>query len=302
MGASGGLHPRWRKLKEPYKAVLVEPDPREYSSLSSSLPKNFILVNNVLHDKKENINLNLCRKQMCSSVFDFNVERLEKYPHSQRFDVIEKKSFPADTLDNSLLDKVEYVDFIKIDAEGSELSILKGATNVLENAIGLEIETTFLDTKKGQPLFREVDGFVSSKNFQLIDIRCDFWKRNVTVKPNNKKGQVIFCDALYFREPECFFSAERVIDCKKLLRVLVVYLSYGYCDFAEVLIKLALDHKVITSEKHKELYRLIVKRSNPLLPEFKGKRVICFALYKLLGMFGKNWWGAGGGRQLGNSI
>ena len=118
----------------------------------------------------------------------------------------------TDTMDGQLKKAgLDEVDFIKIDTQGYELSILEGAKRTLENVIGLEIEVEFLPIYKDQPLFHEVNQFITSRGFELFDLKRYYWRRNNT---NNygadKKGQIIFGDALYFRTPECICSEHNV--------------------------------------------------------------------------------------------
>ena len=49
---------------------------------------------------------------------------------------------------------------MKIDTQGSEYEILKGGNNVINNAIGFEIEIEFKEMYLNQPLFNEVNQFL----------------------------------------------------------------------------------------------------------------------------------------------
>ena len=50
---------------------------------------------------------------------------------------------------------------MKLDAEGSEYEILKGGNNVISNAVGFEIDIAFKELRLNQPLFNEVNHFMS---------------------------------------------------------------------------------------------------------------------------------------------
>ena len=104
---------------------------------------------------------------------------------------------------NNLLEKEMFkeIDYMKIDTQGSELEILKGSTNFLDGIIGLEVEVEFVEIYKGQPLFPEVNEFIQSHGFSLIDMKRTFWKRRVR-DAGDGKGQIIFADVLYFKQPE----------------------------------------------------------------------------------------------------
>ena len=60
-------------------------------------------------------------------------------------------------------------DFMKIDVEGAELDVLKGANKCLRNILGVEIESCFFQLRKNQPLVNDVIKFLSNEDFEFID-------------------------------------------------------------------------------------------------------------------------------------
>jgi Methyltransferase FkbM domain len=55
---------------------------------------------------------------------------------------------------------INNVDAIKLDTQGSELDILRGATHVLPTVSLIDIEVEFNELYDGQPLFCDVDRFL----------------------------------------------------------------------------------------------------------------------------------------------
>ena len=178
IGASGGIDPRWGKTTEFYTGILFEPDPREFNALKKNSDNNLIVLNSALGDSKKNVEFHLCKKQMVSSIYPPNFNLLNKFPEAERFNVEKIIHLNTDTLDNQLMKEgINEVDFIKIDTQGYELSILKGGSACIENVIGLEVEVEFEPMYIGQPLFSEVDSYVKNKGFILFDLKRYFWKR-----------------------------------------------------------------------------------------------------------------------------
>ena len=63
-------------------------------------------------------------------------------------------------------------DLIKIDVQGAEIDILKGAsTKQLGRCFAIEIEVSFLDTYKGAPTFGDVNKFLAEKGFIIHGMR-----------------------------------------------------------------------------------------------------------------------------------
>jgi len=95
-------------------------------------------------------------------------------------------------------------DFIKLDTEGCELDVLMGAEETLRNVIGLSVETEFTPLHIGQPLFRDVDLFISSHGFKLFDLTSYLFGRKTMMPPESvdesRWGQAIVGQALYLRD------------------------------------------------------------------------------------------------------
>ena len=236
IGASGGIDPRWSKTTECYKGILFEPDPREFDALKKNSDNNLIVINSALSDSNKEIEFHLCKKQQVSSVYPPNFNFLDKFTDSERFNVEKIIHLNADTLDNQLKKEgINEVDFIKIDTQGYELSILKGCSSCIENVVGLEVEVEFEPLYIGQPLFSEIDNYVKENGFTLVDLKKYYWKRKNNKNTGNRKGQIIFGDALYFKSPEQILSSSNISQ-EKIIRTIYVYLSYGYLDLSQVLL------------------------------------------------------------------
>lgn len=93
------------------------------------------------------------------------------------------------TLD-SILDKV--FDLIKIDTQGSELDILKGASKTIKNCKGIILEVSMVEYNQGSPLQDEVYKFMEDIGFIPADIL------NKIYHPEN--GQHIQSDVLFINK------------------------------------------------------------------------------------------------------
>lgn len=300
VGASGGIHSRWSKATSHYNAVLFEPDQREYEALKStgSGKENLIILNSALSDSVRQIDFNLCRKQQVSSVYLPNFSFLNKFPDPERFEVIKTVKIQADTLDNQLQkNNVTEVDFIKIDTEGYELSILKGASSSLENAIGLELEVEFVPLRENQPLFKDVDDFVRKAGFELFDIKRYFWKRKIGGDYGRRKGQLVFADTLYLKTPENLLLTGK-LPSNKIIKSICVYLVFGYLDLAAELFHNT--KAVIPGEVADSIAVILSKFKDTTLPEFRGKGRLQNLFQKMTNILSSNGPYSGTDSVLGN--
>jgi len=65
-------------------------------------------------------------------------------------------------------------DLLKLDVQGYELEILKGAERALASAETVLMEVNFIDIHSGAPLFHEVVQFMAEHEFRLYDIGTFF--------------------------------------------------------------------------------------------------------------------------------
>ena len=159
------MQPRANNFIEVLNPIFIEPDTSAFSQLEE---KGYNAINCALWSEEKEKTFRITKKQQTSSIYAPNYELLNKYKDSERFDIKEEVKINCTTLDN-IIDKSNEVFFMKLDAEGSEYEILKGGNNVISNAVGFEIEIAFKELRLNQPLFYEVNQFLESNNFILID-------------------------------------------------------------------------------------------------------------------------------------
>jgi len=162
IGASGGIQTNWKPAQKYLRIIGFEPDQREFINLSKRNNDKIRYINSALYKEKTSVQLHMASKQQCSSILEPNRSFIEKFSGAERFDVVEKVTIEADTLDRQFeQNQVGDVDFLKVDAEGAELYILQGAVQTIRDKLtGLEIEVGFNELRKNQPLFSEVDSFL----------------------------------------------------------------------------------------------------------------------------------------------
>ena len=125
----GGLEPEWSWLKDEslLKSFGFEPDEREFAKLSSD--DRTVFHPCALSDKPGRApELYVARELGKASLFKPNVELLRRFPTPERFETVRAINLPSDRV-HTLDEIVPAADFIKLDTQGSELSILQGGEN-----------------------------------------------------------------------------------------------------------------------------------------------------------------------------
>ena len=307
VGASGGPQSRWKDADCKSLIILFEPDPRECEKLQKQLGDQYIVRNVALSERQGKFEFHMYRDQLASSVYRPDLDLLSRYYIDRtsgdfvddrcenlrtldidKFDILKSIILTTDTLDNQLsVVNLMDVDFIKLDVQGHELPILKGSQATLSNTVGVEIEVEFLPLYKGQSIFHEVDAFLTSCGFELYDLKRTFRNRCGKKIYGDRKGQLLWADALYLRSPERLLQ-EIEISPHKVMRSAQIYLAYHYPDLASTLSDLAAVGSLINSCEAKELNKLLaeyeVQQMN-ILPKFPGKRrlrALCLRLAEML--------------------
>jgi len=190
-------------------------------------------------------------------------------------------------LDNQLLkNNIKELDFMKVDVQGSELKVLNGSINSLKGIIGLEIECEISEIYSNQPLFSDILQFLNSKEFHLFDLKRYYWKRKNAIAKNHKKGQLIFVDALFFKQPEILII-EFHNNYLKLLKAYYLYLFYGYSDLAKIILNHLSEKNLINDKIVKDLSNNIdyIDSIGFVVPNFPGKKFLKRIFNKLSLLF-----------------
>lgn len=124
-------------------------------------------------------------------------------------------------------------DMIKLDTQGTELDVLRGAETCLKTCSLVEAEVEFCQMYQGQPLFHEVMAFMLDHGFELLHLNRVFGQRRAF--RGFSRAQLTFGDALFVRRDECLES----FDKPRLMRLALLLINYGYLDRAHDLLESA---------------------------------------------------------------
>lgn len=245
IGAMGGIPHKWNCMKDAMRVIAFEPDPREFGSLENA--DRIKYLNYALYSRSADLKYNITKGAGKSSLLKPNLDLLSQYEDEDRFRVVQEYVIPAAKVKNldSLCEEkcIEDADFIKLDTQGSELSILQGGRGILIPEIfGAQIEVEFIDIYEKQPLFRDVDQFMDDCGFSLMDLRRQYWKRK-DYHDYRGKGQLVFGDALYFKKLGVLSKELLGLECQsygkcKVLKSILICLIYKMYDYAVALAKI----------------------------------------------------------------
>ena len=199
IGAAGKIKDNWQIFEPILDYIGVEPNDKSYQEIKSKKNdcNNYEIKNVGLWNKNEKLEINILKKKTNSSVYEPNFNLLKNFPDSERFKIVEKEKITLSPIDSL---NINNIDFVKIDTQGSELKILEGGENTFDEVLGFEIEVSFIEIYKNQPLFLDICKYLNNKNFEFINFsEMISWKRE-----NNDvgKSQLAFADAIFLKPIE----------------------------------------------------------------------------------------------------
>lgn len=136
--------------------------------------------------------------------------------------------------------KLSYIDYLKIDVEGSEYEVLSGTDGLLQNTGVIKVEVCFIPMRKNQKLFSDVDLLLRKYDFDLLRYeispvqvglkeRTTSWSFGPTVGFPERFGQPIQADAIYVNRS--------ISDKKRCIAQAVVLMEKNYIDEAAFILE-----------------------------------------------------------------
>ncbi len=153
----------------------------------------------------------------------------------------ETSSVAATTIDNwSRKNAIGTIDFMKLNVQGAELDILKGARDSLAPVLGIDLEVSFVESYLGRPMFSDIDAFLRGNGFHFFDL---FGLHNMgragspvtsmhTPGLNPYQGQLIEAHGLYFRDPIASRADLEAFAPDRVLKLASIAEIYGQVEYA----------------------------------------------------------------------
>ncbi len=133
-----------------------------------------------------------------SSLLPLNQELIDQFVDLEGLRTIRTEIANTTTLDVAV-EQEKYVDFLKLDVQGAELMILQHALQTLSKTLVVHSEVSFFEIYKGQPLFSEIEHYMRSQGFYLVDLhpQCHY---PLSGNPFNKSRDWLgWADAVFFK-------------------------------------------------------------------------------------------------------
>jgi FkbM family methyltransferase len=177
------------------KIVSFEPLSSVYSIIEneSKKYKNWELATRcAIGAKKEEIEINISANSVSSTLLTMLDSHIEGAPESKIIGKEKVQVYPLDEIALNYIATAKNI-FLKIDVQGFEQEVLKGASNLLKQAKGIEMEISLIPLYENQQwLLPQVLEFMNQNGFTAVSI--------VPAFTDEKTGKVLQCNGIFFKD------------------------------------------------------------------------------------------------------
>ncbi len=171
---------------------------------------------------------------MTSSLYPPNTALLDKFQNLENLtQVVRTEEVETRRLDD--IAEVGDCDFLKVDVQGAELDVFRGAPQLLEKIVVIHTEVEFVPMYIGQPLFADVDSHLRGAGFAFHKLDGaagrPFKPLQKGKNPNVPIGQLLWGDAVYAKD---FMALDQLPPNKLISMAVILHEVYGSVDLAHL--------------------------------------------------------------------
>ena len=181
-----------------------EGDPRHIEKLHDAYGKRLSIYNDFLFDGTKQTLYEASAASGMTSLLKPDLKALKFFNGFENFGKIERtRSVQTKKLDD--LATLPPIDFLKMDVQGAELTILKNGKNKLRNCVAIQLEVSHICLYEQQPSFGDVDLWMRNNGYAphcFLDVKK--WSIAPTIRDNNFRipfNQLLESDVLYIKNP-----------------------------------------------------------------------------------------------------
>ncbi|MCM0019293.1 MAG: FkbM family methyltransferase [Tagaea sp.] len=178
----------------------------------------------------------LCANPLTSSLYPPDAALLDLF-HNMPLPVVGRERVLTRRLDD--IPEIEGCDLLKLDVQGAELDVLRGAPRLTANALVVDVEVGFIPIYKGQALFGDIDVELRRLGFMLHRFVAPFSRQLKPLVfgagPFGAGSQLLYAEsAIYIRAID---RLDRLSDARLLVLARILHDVYRSFDLVGMLLE-----------------------------------------------------------------
>jgi len=167
--------------KSGYKGRIrsYEPLQEAFAALAAKAARDkaWTVVNSACGAKDQSATINVAKNSFSSSLLPILERHVQNAGDST---YVKQEVISVRSLDEEILPALTPSDrlWLKIDTQGYEAEVLKGAVGLLDRVTGVECELSILPLYDGQPLIDEMIRSLYQKGFRLVEVTPAFFEED----------------------------------------------------------------------------------------------------------------------------
>jgi FkbM family methyltransferase len=166
--------------------IIFEPIKANFETIENAKERTpfWTILNKAAGSNIGKSEINIAHRITASSLLELDAENSNGYQETLQFQ--RKESIEITTLDHEI-PTYAYVEVLKLDVQGFELEVLKGAVQTLPRVKIVVLEINNHNGFKGAPTYYELDAFFRANQFELYDL----------FPTQRENGKLLDWDAVY---------------------------------------------------------------------------------------------------------
>jgi len=195
VGANSGQYAqKMREAGYEKKIISFEPLSDAHKELEKNAKKDekwLVAPRCAIGEINKNTKINVSENSVSSSLNEIMDSHLNAAPESKYIKQEEIEVKKIDDFENVYFENNDNI-FLKIDAQGYDFEVLKGAEKSLKFIRGIQIETSFEKLYENQKLFLDINKYLENLNYKIWAILPGF--------SNSKTGQMLQADIIFVKK------------------------------------------------------------------------------------------------------
>ncbi len=158
-----------------HKVFVFEPIKSNFLTIENSIDRtsNWHIINKAVGNIIGTSTINVGHRVTASTLLEVNSDEISDNTYKIALKIKNIEEIQITTLDSEV-PKDTIIDVLKLDVQGFELEVLKGATTILPDTKVIVIEINNHQEFKNAPTYYEIDAFLRHNNFELSNIYPGF--------------------------------------------------------------------------------------------------------------------------------